>query len=111
MGNNDHSGFYFFTGLIAGSALGLLLAPKTGKKMRKLVADYLEEAGDYVVDKSSDLKKSSADRMDELKEQIKEKFNAEKEKVLKESESDDIIIKKDENDVKDAVKKKNRKRG
>ncbi len=105
MSKDDHFGFYFLTGLVAGSVLGLLLAPKTGKKMRKLVTDYLEEAGDYVVDKSEDLKKNSSDKMANLKEQIVEKFNAEKERVLQETKEID-----ETNSVEEPKKRKTKKR-
>lgn len=47
-GNNSLTGFALISGLAAGAALAILLAPKSGRELRKDVTDHLEELSDDI---------------------------------------------------------------
>ena len=58
-----------FAGLLTGLAVGLLLAPESGKKTRKKMKRILVDQAKDVQDKLDDAKKDVQDKLDQAKKQ------------------------------------------
>lgn len=83
--SSDHSGVgtavtFLMIGLGAGALIGLLLAPKTGKQMRKDLRrkfddakDTLQDWSEEAQDRVQDAVERSADWADELREAARQK--------------------------------------
>jgi gas vesicle protein len=75
---DDNKGLsYFFMGLGAGVALGMILAPKSGSETRGLLRDKALEGTDYVKRRTGDLRESAGD----LVERGKTAVNRQKEQL------------------------------
>lgn len=70
---------FFFLGLGAGVALGMILAPKSGSETRGLIRDKTYEGTDYLKRKGEDLKDSAGDMVERGKTAVsrqKDQFSA-----------------------------------
>ncbi len=67
---DDNKLGYFFLGLGAGVAVGLLFAPKSGEDTRRLIRDRAADSGDYLKKQTSDIKSSAADLLDKSKDTL-----------------------------------------
>jgi gas vesicle protein len=61
---------YFLTGAGIGVVVALLLAPKSGKETRKLIADKAEDGKDYVVAKGKELRKQAGEFVERGRETV-----------------------------------------
>jgi gas vesicle protein len=61
------------SGVVAGVATALLLAPQSGKKTRSKLKESASEIGENVSDKSKELGKVTKEQVNNLKDQVKEK--------------------------------------
>jgi gas vesicle protein len=68
---------YFLVGLGIGSAVAILLAPKSGPETRRYIANKTKEANDYTRQKARELK----DRAEEAIERGKETIAQTKEQI------------------------------
>lgn len=63
------------SGIVAGIATTLLLAPQSGEKTRKQLKDSASELGESVSEKSREFGKATKDQVNNVKDQVKEKTN------------------------------------
>lgn len=61
------------SGVVAGVATALLLAPQSGKETRSKLKENANELGENVSDKSKEFGKVTKDQVNNLKDQVKEK--------------------------------------
>jgi gas vesicle protein len=61
---------YLLAGVGIGAILTLLLAPKSGKETRKLIADKAEEGKDYVVSRGKELRKQAEELVERGRETV-----------------------------------------
>jgi gas vesicle protein len=61
------------SGVVAGVATALLLAPQSGKETRSKLKESANELGENVSDKSKEFGKVTKDQVNNLKDQVKEK--------------------------------------
>jgi gas vesicle protein len=67
----DKGGFSsFLLGLGVGVGIGLLFAPKSGEETRKLIKSKAGEGGDYLKQRSAELKQDAATWVDKGKEAV-----------------------------------------
>ncbi|MGP8246326.1 MAG: YtxH domain-containing protein [Bryobacteraceae bacterium] len=67
----DKSGFSsFLLGLGVGVGIGLLFAPKSGEETRNLIKTKAGEGGDFLKQRSSELKQNAATWVDKSKEAV-----------------------------------------
>jgi gas vesicle protein len=65
----DKNGFSsFLLGLGVGVGIGMLFAPKSGSETRQLIKDKAGEGGDFIKQKSGELKQSAGEFVDKGKE-------------------------------------------
>jgi gas vesicle protein len=64
----------FSLGLGVGVALGILLAPRSGKRTQKLIASKLRKSTDYFQDQASGLRDSAADLVEKGKTQLEHAY-------------------------------------
>ena len=57
---------------VGGFAVGLLLAPKSGRENRKWLVDHAEEAADWVDKKSHEAREKTEERIAQFKETVKQ---------------------------------------
>jgi gas vesicle protein len=67
---NKHGWIGLSLGLGAGAALGILLAPRAGKKTQELIARKIRRSTDYFQDQASGLRDSAANLFEKGKGQI-----------------------------------------
>ena len=63
------------SGIVAGVATALLLAPQSGDRTREQIKDTASDLGNTVSDKSKELGKATKDQVNNVKDQVKEKTN------------------------------------
>lgn len=63
------------SGLVAGVATTLLLAPQSGEKTRKQLKETANDLGETVSDKSREVGKTAKEQVNNVKDQVKEKTN------------------------------------
>jgi gas vesicle protein len=68
-GGGSNLGF-FLAGLGLGTAVALLLAPKSGKEAREFIAGKAEEGRDYVRAKSEDLRRQAEGAVEKGKDLV-----------------------------------------
>ena len=61
---------YFLVGLGIGSAVAILLAPKSGQETRQYIADKTREANDFTRQKAREIKIRAEDAVERSKETI-----------------------------------------
>ena len=61
---------YFLMGLGIGSAVAILLAPKSGQETRQYIADKTREANDFTRQKAREIKIRAEDAVERSKETI-----------------------------------------
>jgi gas vesicle protein len=67
----DRNGFSsFLLGLGVGVGIGMLFAPKSGSETRQLIKDKAGEGGDFLKQRSTDIKESAADWVEKSKEAL-----------------------------------------
>jgi gas vesicle protein len=67
----DSKGFSsFLLGLGVGIGIGILFAPKSGKETRQLIKEKADEGGEYLKQRSTELKQSASEWVDKGKEAI-----------------------------------------
>ena len=67
----DKNGFSsFLLGLGVGVGIGLLFAPKSGEETRNLIKTKASEGGDFLKQRSSELKRDAASWVDKGKEAV-----------------------------------------
>jgi gas vesicle protein len=65
----DKNGFSsFLLGLGVGVGIGMLFAPKSGAETRQLIKDKAGEGGDYIKQRSTDIKGSASDLVEKGKD-------------------------------------------
>jgi gas vesicle protein len=65
----DKNGFSsFLLGLGVGVGIGMLFAPKAGPETRQLIKEKASESGEYLKQRSGDLKQTASDLVDKGKE-------------------------------------------
>jgi gas vesicle protein len=60
----------FLLGLGVGVAIGMLFAPKSGSETRELIKNKAGEGGDYIKQRSADLKDTASDWVDKGKDAL-----------------------------------------
>jgi|ERR1051326_1986971 gas vesicle protein len=60
----------FLLGLGVGVGIGMLFAPKSGKETRDLIKTKAGESGDYLKQRSSDVKQTASEWVDKGKEAL-----------------------------------------
>jgi gas vesicle protein len=60
----------FLLGLGVGVAIGMLFAPKSGSETRELIKNKAGEGGDYIKQRSADLKESATGWVDKGKDAL-----------------------------------------
>lgn len=68
MENNGLSSFLL--GLGVGVGIGMLFAPKSGQETRELLKNKAGESGDYLKQRSTDLKQTASDWVDKGKDAL-----------------------------------------
>jgi gas vesicle protein len=69
--NMDKNGLSsFLLGLGVGVAVGMLFAPKSGQETRELIKNKAGESGDYLKQRSADLKETASGWVDKGKEAL-----------------------------------------
>ena len=68
--NNHRQYSCFFCGLAAGVAGGLLLAPKSGARTRKTIADTAKEGQEFLKRRSSDVREQAAETLNQGKKVV-----------------------------------------
>jgi gas vesicle protein len=67
----DKNGFSsFLLGLGVGVGIGMLFAPKSGSDTRQYIKDKAGESGEYIKQRSTELKQSASDLVDKGKEAV-----------------------------------------
>lgn len=67
----DKNGFSsFLLGLGVGVGIGMLFAPKAGSETRQLIKDKAGEGGDFIKQRTGDLKQSANDLVEKGKDAI-----------------------------------------
>jgi gas vesicle protein len=66
------SGLFFLTGLGAGVALAVLLAPRSGAATRRLIRCKVEEGEDWMKDKAAAAQDYVKGHVEELRDRVKE---------------------------------------
>jgi gas vesicle protein len=61
---------YLLAGVGIGAIVTLLLAPRSGKETRKLVANKAEEGKDYMMSKGKELRKQAGELVERSKETV-----------------------------------------
>jgi gas vesicle protein len=65
MGNNDEEKFfYLLTGIGIGALVGVLFAPHSGKRIRRLITDQAAEGSEYLLRKGQDLCEQVSDSVE-----------------------------------------------
>ena len=71
MENNNGAKFVFFlTGVGIGALVGVLFAPHSGRKTRRMIADQACESSDYVFRKGRELREQASDYVERGKETL-----------------------------------------
>lgn len=65
--NNSSNIAYFLLGAALGATVALLLAPQSGRETRGLIRSKVNEGGDYVRRRGSELRDSAGDYIDKGK--------------------------------------------
>ncbi|MGO8788274.1 MAG: YtxH domain-containing protein [Terriglobia bacterium] len=68
--NSGASVGFFLAGLGIGAVIALLLAPRSGKETRDLIAQKAEEGRDYVKTKSDEIRKQAEDAVEKGKDLV-----------------------------------------
>jgi len=69
--NMDKNGLSsFLLGLGVGVAMGMLFAPKSGQETRELIKNKAGESGDYLKQRSADLKETASGWVDKGKDAL-----------------------------------------
>ncbi len=63
------------SGLVAGVATALLLAPQSGKKTREQLKKNASDLGESVSEKTQEFGKATKEQVNNVKDQVKEKTN------------------------------------
>ena len=61
---------FFLVGLGIGAVIALLLAPRSGKETRDMIAQKAEEGRDYVKTKSEEIRKQAEDAVEKGKDLV-----------------------------------------
>src|SRR5262245_61901882 len=67
----DKNGFSsFLLGLGVGVGIGMLFAPKAGSETRQIIKEKANESGDYIKQRSGELRQSAGEMVDKGREMI-----------------------------------------
>ena len=88
MDNSGKGSVFFMLGILTGSVIGLLFAPKSGKETRSDIQNYLQEAEKKFEEKKEEIKQATSKQLASIKTKVSETFQKEKERLEEETKKD-----------------------